>query len=339
MRPPTDRIDDVLRAARSLADPTSAAGRRAREAAAAECLLSGAMIERVFAAACARYTPAALASLASGARVGQRVGVALAATVATAPLRALALPWLAGAARVTARASRRQPGLVRPFVEAFAREEVTLVDELPRDLDALVAYGGDQALAALRRALPEAAGFEGHGHGFGVSYVGPGVSFEDAARAVAADLADHDQRGCLSPQTVFVRGDAVAFAKALHGALGALEALVPRGFVGAGDGATIAQWQGVLAARGRWFRRGPSHGVGALDAPELVATPGLRNVAVCPVDSVAALRGALGDALPHLTCVGVAGPLDVDAWRFTRARVVAAGTMQDPPLDGPEDPR
>lgn len=283
--------------------------------------------------------PEALAALATDARTGQRVGVALAATVATAPLRALALPWLAGAARVTARASRRQPGLVRSFVDAFAREEIALADALPQDLDALVAYGSDETLDALQRALPSAVAFEGRGHGFGVSYVARDARLEDAARAVAANVADHDQRGCLSPQTVFVRGDAVAFAKALHGALGEREGTLPRGPIGAGDGAAVAQWQGVLAARAVWFRRGAAHGVGALDAPELVASPGLRNVAVCPVDSVAALRGALGDALPHLTCVGVAGSFEVDAWRFTRARVVTAGTMQDPPLDGPEDPR
>jgi hypothetical protein len=336
MPPRTERIDDVLRAARALADPTSAVGSAARAAAADECLLSAAMIERVFATACARYTPEALAALASEARAGQRVGVALAATVATAPLRPIALPWLAGAERVTVRGSRRQPGLVRAFADAFARDEIAVVDELPPRLDALVAYGSDETIAALRHAWPEAL-FEGHGHGFGVSYVAADAPFDDAARAVAVDVAEHDQRGCLSPQTVFVAGDAVAFAQALHRALGAFEAIAPRGPVTAGDGAAVAQWQGVVAARGRWFRRGAAHGVGALDAAELMASPGLRNVAVCPVDSVAALREALGDELPHLTCVGVAGSLDAGPWRFTRARVVAAGTMQDPPLDGPED--
>jgi hypothetical protein len=48
--------------------------------------------------------------------------VVLAATVATAPLRAIALPWLAGAARVTVRPSRRQPALARAFIDAKMSE-------------------------------------------------------------------------------------------------------------------------------------------------------------------------------------------------------------------------
>ncbi|MFO0607992.1 MAG: acyl-CoA reductase [Polyangiales bacterium] len=339
MPPRTERVADVLRAARALADPASDVGARARAAAVRDCALTAPTVERAFAVACARYTPAAVASLASDARDEQRVGVVLAATVATAPLRAVALPWLAGAARITVRPSRRQPSLVRAFVDAFGRPEITAADALPESLDAVVAYGGDASLDAIARGLAPGVAFEGHGHGFGVSYVGPDAPLEAAARAVAVDVAEHDQRGCLSPQTVFVAGDAVAFAKALHAALGALEARWPRGPLGAGEGAAVAQWQGVTAARARWFRRGAAHGVGALDAAALVATPGLRNVAVCPTASVDALREALGRELPHLTCVGVAGTIDPAAWRFTRARVVAAGTMQDPPLDGPEDPR
>jgi hypothetical protein len=339
MHPRTERVDDVLRAVRALVDRSSAPGVRVRAAAAAECGISTPMVERVFAVAAARFTAPALAALTAPARGGQRVGVVLAATVAPAPLRAIALPWLAGAARVTVRPSRRQRALVEAVVEAFACDAITVATELPRDLDAVVAYGGDDTLAALAGGLPPAVAFEGHGHGFGVAFVGPEVAWPAAARAVAGDIAEHDQRGCLSPQTVFVAGDPVAFARALHDALGALGSLWPRGNLTAGEGAAAAQWQGVQAVRARWFRRGPTHAVAALDAPALVPTPGLRHVTVCPADSVDTLRAALGGALPHLTCVGVAGAIDPSAWRFTRARVVAAGTMQDPPLDGPEDPR
>jgi hypothetical protein len=43
-------------------------------------------------------------------------------------------------------------------------------------------------------------------------------------------------------------------------------------------------------------------------------------------------------AARHLTSVGLAGA-SVALPEGANARVVAAGTMQDPALDGPEDPR
>lgn len=335
----TDRVEDVLRAACALADPSSARGARVRAVAMQACALSAPMVERVFAVACARYTPHAVASLASNKHADRRVGIVLAATVATAPLRALALPWLAGASRVLVRPSRRQRDLVEAIAAAFERDEITLTDALPTAVDHVVAYGSDATLDTLKRELAPGVTFEGHGHGFGIAYVGSDANWEVAARAVAVDIAEHDQRGCLSPQVVFVEGESLHFAKALHAALEALEGTWPRGPLDAGEGASVAQWQGITAARARWFRKGKAHGVGAFDSAVLWATPGARNVVVCPIPSVAALGELLGRGGEQLTCVGLAGTLDPTAWAFTHARVVPAGTMQDPPLDGPEDPR
>ncbi len=330
------RVDDALRAAIALADPQSPEGRAAREAAVAECSLSPAMADRVFALACARYTPGAVGALSNASLAGRRVGVSLAATVAVAPLRAVALPWLAGASSVAVRGSRRQRALVAAIARSFGRDEITCAEELPREVDRVIAYGSDETLAAIASSLAPGVAFEGRGHGFGLSYAHS--PSPEAARAVALDVALHDQRGCLSPQTVFVRGDAAAFARPLHDALAEVERELPRGRLDAGDGAAVMQWQGVTAARAAWFRRGAAHSVGALDAPALVATPGLRNVVVCPVGDVGDVRAALGENARYVTCVGTTD-VDALAWSFTQARVVPAGTMQDPALDGPEDPR
>ncbi|MFO0647766.1 MAG: acyl-CoA reductase [Polyangiales bacterium] len=330
------RVDDVLRAARALADPSREEGRAAREAAVRECALSPAMADHVFALACARYTRESVDALTSAARERERVAVVLAATVAVAPLRAVALPWLAGAARVDVRGSSRQSALVDAVVRAFGVREITRVGTITSEVDAVVAYGSDETVAEIDRATPSAR-FEGYGHGFGVAWVDLEDSGFDAARAVALDVALHDQRGCLSPRIAFVRGDAVAFARALHEAFTALEASLPRGVVEVGEAASVMQWQGAAAARCAWSRRGRAHFVGALETPSFMASPGLRSVLVCPVSSVAEACSVMGRALAHLTCVGATGSLD--AWRATGARVVRAGSMQDPALDGPEDPR
>lgn len=327
------RVDEVRRAAAALADPSSDVGRAAREAAVRECGLSPEMADRVFALSCARYTVESLRALISTAREGERVAVTLAATVAVAPLRAIALPWLAGASRVEVRGSSRQRGLVEAIVRAFGADAIRVVDAPDVDADTLIAYGRDETLARLAETA-HVARFEGHGHGFGVAYA---TACEGAVEAVALDVALHDQRGCLSPQMVFVRGDATAFARALHEALAAIEVTLPRGALDVGDGAAVMQWQGAAAVRCAWSKRAKRHFVGALDEPAWVPSPGLRNVLVCPVSGDEHARALLGEEQRFLTCVGVAG--SGDAWRATGARVVTAGTMQDPDLDGPEDPR
>jgi Acyl-CoA reductase (LuxC) len=327
------RVDDVRRAAAAIADPSSNVGRAVREAAVRECGLSPEMADRVFVLSCARYSDEPLRALVSSARAGERVAVTLAATVAVAPLRAIALPWLAGASRVDVRGSSKQRGLVDATVRAFGADAISVVDAPDVEADTLIAYGRDETLARFADTT-SAARFEGYGHGFGVAY----VSDEGhPVEGTALDVALHDQRGCLSPQIVFVRGDATAFARALHEALSAIEAILPRGALDVGEGAAVMQWQGAAAVRCAWSRRGRSHFVGAVDEPAWVPSPGMRNVLVCRVSGVDEARALLGDEQRFLTCVGVTG--SGDAWRATGARVVPAGTMQDPELDGPEDPR
>lgn len=331
------RAVDVLDAASTLADPTTPAGSDARRASVDEGALSPAMAARAWALACARYEPAAVGALRGASLAGRRVGVVLAATVPTAPLRAIALPWLAGAREVLVRPSRRQRALAGAVVRAFGRDAIACVDALPEAVDHVVAYGSDETIEALRASLREGVSFEGRGHGFGVSYVD---EVTDAhARAVALDVALYDQRGCLSPQGVFVRGDPVDFARRLHDALGALEATLPRGIVDLADAAAIVQWQGVAAARSAWFRKGPTHAVGALDERALLGSPGLRNVAVARVADAREVASTLGAQGRHVSAVGVAGDVDPRAWAWVPGRVVPAGAMQDPALDGPEDAR
>lgn len=337
-----DRVAQVCELARRLGDPQSAEGRAWRALAVDEGRLSPAMADRVVSVTTARYDEASVRALADGSLVGRRVAVVLAASVATAPLRAAVLPWLAGAASVALRPSRRQPSLARHVVETLGVGALREVDAVPEDVDHVIAYGSDETLARIRAALPEGVSFAGYGHGFGVAWVSlTGTDdIADVARAVAMDVSLYDQHGCLSPQTVFVMGDARRFAEALHGALAVIERELPRGKMEAADGARVVQWQGQMAVRASWFRRGATHSVGLIDRAEVVGSPGDRNITVARVEAIKALTRALEPHAEYITVVGAHDPRGGARWpEAMRARVVATGTMQDPPLDGPEDAR
>jgi len=334
--------DALVTLASRLADASDPLGARAREDLAVDGPLSAPMADRVLRVTARRYTPEALAAVADGSLGGRAVYVVLAASVATAPLRAIALPLLRGADSVRVKPSRRQPGFVAtlrtqpPFLEVTATEGFE-----PRPGEHVIAYGTDQTLRSIRDALPEGATFEGHGHGFGVALVAGGTAPEAIARDLARDVADHDQRGCLSPQAVYVVGgvaEAVSLARALHTAL-ACE--LPRGPMEPAEAARGMQWQGVMAVQSVAMFRGEQHAVAAMGTARRVSSPGGRCIAVVPVRDLAHGAQLLQPDAEYLTCVGVAGvaPGDVPLPTGALPRVVPVGTMQDPALDGPEDPR
>ncbi len=303
------------------------------------------MAERVLDLCLARYTPEALRALRGTRYEGRAVRVVLAASVATAPLRALALPLLQGAT-VSVKPSSRQGGCAELTVREMAREGVAVSLDVEGPFDAVVAYGRDETLEAMCNALPEGVTFEGHGHGFGVGIVAGDVELEPAAEGFALDVALHDQRGCLSPQAIFVVGDlsrTKRFAEALDRALAALVVSLPRGVLDLGLGASVAQWQGVQAALGARVYRGDSHAVVLWPgAPPLgIGSPGARNIPVVAVSSLAAACTLLTPHARWLSCVGITEGASVTEAlpRAATPRVCHAGTMQDPPLDGPEDPR
>lgn len=289
----------------------------------------------------ARCTPEALEALVRTRWEGKRVRVILAATVPLAPLRALVLPLLEGAVSVTARPSRRQPAVTGVVVEALLAAGLPVRAahiERHEGEAAVIAFGRDETLVSIRDALPPDALFEGHGHGFGAVLLGEGAG--DLSEALAADVAAYDQRGCLSPQVVLVVGDGARVAEGLHRALAALEARWPRARLDLGTGASVAQWQGVQAALATTLWRAPKHSVSWWRDARMQASPGARNIAVVSVRDLAQARALLDPYAAHLSVVGVAGAV-ADAWRpeAFAGRVVPVGSMQDPPLDGPEDLR
>jgi len=123
--------------------------------------------------------------------------------------------------------------------------------------DVVVAYGSDDTVQSLRARTPAFSRFVGYHHRVSVGAVGrEALSPEDAKRTaieVAESVAMFDQRGCVSPQVVWVEeGGAVtpgAFAELVAGALEALEARWPTGRLDTHEAAWVQQLRGGAELR------------------------------------------------------------------------------------------
>lgn len=269
----------------------------------------------------------------------------LASNVPALALPAIALGCLAGAAvvvksgradRVSAPAFRRalaaeDPALAESVVTAYwAGGDVAAEDAVLSRADRIIASGRDASIASLARR--HAARLVRHGERASVVVLGAAAGDDAVAAAIATDVALHDQRGCLSPQAVFVAGDPRAVAELLATALATVARALPPGPLADADRAAhrtavaAAEWDGAGALGG------PLGTVLTSRATDFRPTPGRRTVWVQPFGSIA-------EAVPagRIECVGVAGgEVDVAELRALGvARVCAPGRMQRPALAWP----
>jgi hypothetical protein len=184
------------------------------------------------------------------------------------------------------------------------------------EADALVVYGGNEAVRSLRAHLPAHARFIGYGHRISFAAVGrelltPEQACE-AARLAAVDVATFDQQGCLSPQALYVeRGGAVSpeqFAELLAGALARLAVELPRRSLSPAEAAAIHQLRSAYEVRsalepGVRLYTNPDRlewTVAVDPDPTLAPCPLNRTAIIRPIERLeelprhlAALRGAL----------------------------------------------
>jgi len=277
------------------------------------------------------------------------VASVVASNVPCLAIPAIALGCLAGAA-VVVKSGRADTLSAPAFRSALAATDPDLAacvvttywpggtteveDAVLRRADVIVASGGDAGIAALARRF--GARLRAHGSRASLAVVRDDVG-DDVVAGLASDVVLYEQRGCLSPQAVFVAGDARRFADRLYGALIALGARLPRG-----ERSTAERASHRIAVEAARF-------AGATILDDASATVvvgerpfdpvGQRTVHVLGLESPATL-------VAHVTpgaieCVGVAGvPLDVDALRHAGvARVCSLGRMQHPRLDWPRGQR
>ena len=119
--------------------------------------------------------------------------------------------------------------------------------------DAVIVYGGADAVAAIRSRTPVGARFLGYGPRVSFGVVGRAALATDgaareAARGAALDASTVDQQGCVSPHLFYVEeGGAVspeAWAGVLAEEMAAVEAGLPRGTLAPGESSAIRQLRG-----------------------------------------------------------------------------------------------
>lgn len=335
------RVEALLKAAARIADPADRLGRRAREELPASTGLSAENVELALTEILElRPSDTELDALLGSVIPAPRAHVVLAANVFVAAHRAIALA-LAQSPLVFVRPSRRDPVLAELLFEA-SDNLFELVDELRVEPgDHVWAYGTDESLGEIRRALPPGTSFDAHGPGLGVALVAPAAS-SLAARELARDVVPFDQRGCLSPRLAFVTGGedaARAFAAELAAALEEQERVVPLGRLSPDELAEVTRWRETMRFAGELLPA--SSGWVSLPAPNaaLVVPPVGRNVTVVSAPDWESRVSALQ---PLIAAVGVAGPPELEARAaraLPRARRSAVGRMQRPRFDGPVDLR
>lgn len=121
-----------------------------------------------------------------------------------------------------------------------------------RQADTIVAYGGNDALAAIRARVPITARFLPHGHKIGFGVVSAAAldtrKAGALARLCAHDVMRYEQQGCYSPQMLFVeRGGKVSpreFAELVSRELAAYARRHPRRALSVAEAAGVAAWRG-----------------------------------------------------------------------------------------------
>jgi acyl-CoA reductase-like NAD-dependent aldehyde dehydrogenase len=334
---PRARVEQLLAAARLLANPASDAGRGLRARLRETTGLSEAGIERGLSHALeTQPSQSELDALLRSTPRAPRAHVLLSSNVFVAALRAIAI-GLAAAPEVMVRPSRREPALAEAL-HALAPRLFNLTDVLsPEAGERLWAYGSDETLGEVRRSLARGVWFHAHGSGFGAAVVEADAWTPDAARRLALDTALFDQQGCLSPRLVVVRGSAAgarAVAQSLATALQTLELELPRG---ARDAQALAEERRCRDAAAYAFELFEAGSGWVSCGSSLVLPPSQRALHVAATSDP---RSALLPFARHLTCIAVESPsLREQLSAFGGARLVALGQMQTPPLDGPVDRR
>jgi hypothetical protein len=250
--------------------------------------------------------------------------------------------------------SRDETIWTRHFVETLAGIDLEVAAFLHLDLfpgddprthtlvqhaDAVIAYGGDKAIAALREATPEATPFQGFGHAISIGLIGGHYDVHMFAR----DVLMYDQAGCLSLQALL--GTFICSSKVGHALAQALGRQSAR--LEAGARTDPAECQAVREARD----------LALMDGCEVLGDPELRwsvvihheprplplltgfcMVHIIPWDDERPFGWFLGEYAGKISCVGEIVPGWNEWWQSTLdaagiSRICRAGEMQTPPLD------
>ena len=186
--------------------------------------------------------------------------------------------------------------------------------------EAVVAYGGNEAIDALRAGTPVTARFVAYHHRLSIGLVGrEALTTESAphvARMAARAVSMFDQRGCVSPHAIYVEeGGSVGpgeWADLLASAMSDVETEIPAGDLTASDASAVHQMRGSAE-----LREASGSGVRVLRADasfwtviledETRFTPSCLNrvVTLVPIPDLGDVTASLGEFGRHLQTVAI----------------------------------
>lgn len=226
--------------------------------------------------------------------------------------------------------------------------------------EVVVAYGSDETVRRVRDLTPVTARFVAYRHRVSVGVVGrealDGLQGDRTPAEVARAVALFDQRGCVSPQVVYVEedpsggsaragaSDARTFADRLARALDELEERLPAGTLDIAEASAVQQVRGtaeMLAASGSEVEvmHGGDRSWTVVFEPEPAGLAGCvgRVVRVRPLASLEDLPRLLEPFADHLQTVGIAGlgerleALAVELGRLGASRLAPFASVPFPP--------
>ncbi len=216
--------------------------------------------------------------------------------------------------------------------------------------DLVVASGSVQSLSAIRKIAAQK--LIGYGHKVSFSLIAKKeiAQVEELARETAYDIALFDQKGCLSPQVIYIiEGGSLtsgAFTECLAERLRDWESLLPRGTAPATTNHQIrkareeAEWKMLagkdvtLHASGKGFDWTVIYD----NDPTFVPSETYRTIRVKPLNTLFQLREILAPWKPYLECVGLAARDEEYAaiadflGGIGVSRICPLGKMQTPPI-------
>jgi hypothetical protein len=193
--------------------------------------------------------------------------------------------------------------------------------------DTVVVYGADDTVAAVRARVPVTTRLVEYHHRVSVGVVGrealSRATVTETAADVAAAVAMYDQRGCVSPQVVYVEeGGACSprdFAERLASAMRAAEKRWPGGGLAVAEASRLHQARGTSEMMAAEHGGGVHHGGMAAwtvtweprdfaNVANFASMPvSGRFIRVRPIRDASELPNALLPLATHLQTVGFAG--------------------------------
>lgn len=225
-----------------------------------------------------------------------------------------------------ARPAAAEPHFAELFARSVAEEDALLgrclavtrwereEREPYRRAGAVLAYGSDESVAAVRALVPPGVRFLGHGHKISFAVVAREAATAETARRLALDVAMYDQQGCVSPHMAFVeRGGPLSpagFAAACGEALAALEREMPRCKLELNEAAALrsARDEAEFTADALFASQGDlAWAVVHSEQPAFLPSPLNRLLRTYAVDGLDQVAATVAGAAPYLQTVAFAG--------------------------------